>query len=255
MPGKSSKSKNSEGSTIHAAIVARKGQIWATIISGIFLVIVATITSNWWGKWVFSPPKSFVISVRNKDTEKAVSRATIRLESEGVPPKTQISDTNGIAQFRVDDPKKEVHIWIEANGFEGVNLRVIPSDIDVRLNPMKNIIPAVSPPLEESPPGKSTSQKGTGPKVTGTTPKPAQREEVKPEEKDSASKFSENLNKAKAFFRMERWERAAYYFNEASKYVDESQVEVSKLITAKSHYEHKGYRDAARTFNELFSKF
>jgi hypothetical protein len=64
----------------------------------------------------------------------------------------------------------------------------------------------------------------------------------------------ENLRHARAFFAIGQWKSAADYFYEAAKCVDESQVDNSKLIVAKSHYEHSGFEDAAIAFERLFSK-
>jgi len=64
----------------------------------------------------------------------------------------------------------------------------------------------------------------------------------------------ENLRHARAFFAIRQWKSAADYFYEAAKCVDESKVDNSKLMVAKSHYEHSGFEDAAVAFERLFSK-
>jgi len=64
----------------------------------------------------------------------------------------------------------------------------------------------------------------------------------------------ENLRHARAFFAIGQWKSAADYFYEVARCVDESQVDNSKLMVAKSHYEHRGFEDAAVAFERLFSK-
>ncbi|OLD27720.1 MAG: hypothetical protein AUJ04_03365 [Acidobacteria bacterium 13_1_40CM_3_55_6] len=83
---------------------------------------------------------------------------------------------------------------------------------------------------------------------------PADRVEAKRAEANLTSRLKENLHRAKAFFDIGQWKSAADYFYEASKYVDKTQVDGSKLILARSHYEHGGYQEAAVAFNNLFSK-
>ena len=80
--------------------------LFAAIITGVFVVGAATVTAGWWSKLIFGSPKTFVVTVRNTASEKPLRGAKIRLESEGVPPIEKFSDSNGSAQFRIDDPKK-----------------------------------------------------------------------------------------------------------------------------------------------------
>jgi hypothetical protein len=82
----------------------------------------------------------------------------------------------------------------------------------------------------------------------------AEREGARIAEASLTSKFKESLKKARTFFELGQLEIAAEYFYEASKYVDESQVDGSKLAVARSHYEHGGLGEAAAAFNSLFSK-
>ena len=67
--------------------------------------------------------------------------------------------------------------------------------------------------------------------------------------------FRENLRKAKIYFEMEKWEIAANYYFEATKYTDSTQVNIQELIIAKSEYDHNGYKNASLKYNEIFSKF
>jgi hypothetical protein len=83
----------------------------------------------------------------------------------------------------------------------------------------------------------------------------AEREQAKQAQANLAGKFNDNLKTARAFYEAGQWEIAAKYFYEASKYVNETQVEGRNLAAAKSHYEHGGYREAADAFKNLFSKF
>jgi hypothetical protein len=85
-------------------------------------------------------------------------------------------------------------------------------------------------------------------------PTEAERESARRAEANLTSKLNENLKKARTYFELGQLEIAAEYFYEASKYVDESQVDGSKLAVARSHYEHGGKREAAGAFNSLFSK-
>jgi hypothetical protein len=71
---------------------------------------------------------------------------------------------------------------------------------------------------------------------------------------DLPCELGENLRHARAFFAIRQWKSAADYFYEAAKCVDESQVDNSKLMAARSHYEHSGFEDAAVAFERLFSK-
>jgi hypothetical protein len=64
----------------------------------------------------------------------------------------------------------------------------------------------------------------------------------------------ENLKNARAFLAIHQWASAANYFYQVSKCIDDSQVDNSELVVAKSHYEHNGFEDAAIAFNHLFSK-
>lgn len=83
----------------------------------------------------------------------------------------------------------------------------------------------------------------------------ADREMAKVAEASLTGKFRHKLKTARAYFDIGRFENAAESFYEASKYVDESQVDSQKLAIAKSHFEHGGYREAAVAFNNLFSRF
>ncbi len=82
-----------------------------------------------------------------------------------------------------------------------------------------------------------------------------EREEARRAEDSMVSKFREILTRARAYYNAKSWELAAYYFNEASGYLDEAHIDRSKLQAAKSHYEHKGYYEAATAFNSLLSDF
>jgi hypothetical protein len=83
----------------------------------------------------------------------------------------------------------------------------------------------------------------------------ADRDMAKVAEASLTIKFRDKLKTARAYFDIGRFENAAENFYEASKYVDESQVDSQRLAIAKSHFEHGGYREAAVAFNNLFSKF
>ncbi len=142
MPNKVSQPKKREDPITRAAWISVRG----SVIVGICTLVAATIAAGWWR--LSRSPKSLVVSVRNTVTESVIRGANVRLESEGVPPTTQSSDTNGIVQFRLDEPKKEVHIWIEADGFEKGDWQIVPADtgnFNARLIPTSNSV-APSPP-------------------------------------------------------------------------------------------------------------
>jgi hypothetical protein len=84
---------------------------------------------------------------------------------------------------------------------------------------------------------------------------PTEREDAKRGAETLTDTLKANLSNARKYYGVGRWQEAAYYFNEASKFVSSAEVSSAALALARSDYEHGGYEDAARSFNSLFSKF
>lgn len=167
-------SKKDSSATVRATTTDNKWKLVTAVISGIFVVVAATITSGWW----FNSSKSFKVTVRNRATQAPIEYAEIKLESEGKPTRSMFTDTNGVVLFPAEGLKKEIRIWVEAKGFEKMNMQAISSDggIEISLNSAGNdnhITPlTTSPTLEPGPTGRSTNQKETPLKV---------RDKAKPE--------------------------------------------------------------------------
>lgn len=84
---------------------------------------------------------------------------------------------------------------------------------------------------------------------------PTERDEARRGAERLTDKLKATLSQARAFYGVGRWKEAAYYFNEASKFVSSAEINSAALALARSDYEHGGYEEAARSFNSLFSKF
>jgi hypothetical protein len=84
---------------------------------------------------------------------------------------------------------------------------------------------------------------------------PTEREDAKRGAEVLTNKLRFNLSQARNFYEVGRWREAAYYFNEASKFVSSGEVDAAALELARTDYEHGGFQDAARSFNSLFQSF
>lgn len=84
------------------------------------------------------------------------------------------------------------------------------------------------------------------------------------EERDAAKRaernvaFRENLNNANAFYTIARWQEADSSFYKASLAVDSTLLtkeDKNKLTAAKIFMETKSFKDAAKKYNDVFSRF
>lgn len=113
-----------------AEITSRRtllGVISAAAIAALAAILAAVINSSGsFTKLTTSPPPfSFTGRVINKNTEERIRGVKVSLEAETVPP-IAYTDSEGIFSFPLADPRKEIHLWIETEGYEYFDLRVIP---------------------------------------------------------------------------------------------------------------------------------
>lgn len=140
---KDSNTPDSEPAVQAAKITSRRtliGSIVAACITAIAAISVS-MTNNCGS--VLKPvpssnPLSFTGRVTNKKTEEKIRGAKVSLEGESVP-SVAYTDTEGIFSFPLNDVSKEIHLRIEADGYENFDLRITPSKNqgiqDVRIAP------------------------------------------------------------------------------------------------------------------------
>ena len=153
MPKTTRKPRNPQDDpAVIAAKVNRSGTIRNGIIAGAFAVLVAIIgLSNKSCDQETKPPggkEKLVIKVLDKATGKSIGGAKVSLESSDVPP-VNTTDSNGVISFPISDPKKELRIRVEADGYEkDFNLRITPANItgtqEIRLAPLASPSPTVT---------------------------------------------------------------------------------------------------------------
>src|SRR5262245_26972886 len=113
---------------IIAAWINRGGTIRNGLIAGAAAVLVAVIglTNRSCDQRPKPEQEKLVIKVMDKATGKNIVGAKVSLEGSDVPP-VNTTDSNGIISFYVGDPKKELRIRIDADGYEkDYNLRITP---------------------------------------------------------------------------------------------------------------------------------
>ena len=122
--------KPKEDSTIKAALIARKGQIFVGLIAFIGVVIAATITAGWWA----NSSKRFLVVVKDKSksSENNLYRAKVSINGEGAGVgQSDFTDKEGRVTFTLTDPKKELRVVVEREGFENDDQRIVPADINL----------------------------------------------------------------------------------------------------------------------------
>ncbi|MFL6335357.1 MAG: carboxypeptidase-like regulatory domain-containing protein [Pyrinomonadaceae bacterium] len=180
MPRKATYRQNlKDDASVKSALISRKGTIIIAVIAAIGTVFAAFIT-----KW---PSKSseqsqrtgtykYVGRVLDQVTGRNIKAAKISLEGSGEVPAVAFTDSEGVFSFPVEDPKQEIHLRIEAAGYESFDLGVVPAGISgiqiIHLTPLPSPIPAqpvqtVSPPPGAQPPIlKSTEDTNHNPGAT-----------------------------------------------------------------------------------------
>jgi hypothetical protein len=113
-----------------------KAAIIAAVISALALLLVGWLQYK-------SKPKAaskFVGRLQDSNTETPVGNAKVSLEIQDVPP-VVYSDSEGIFSFPLSDGIAELHLRIEANGYEKYDQRIGRSSVfgiqDIRLVPIK----------------------------------------------------------------------------------------------------------------------
>lgn len=135
--------KPKEDSTLKAAIIDNKGKV----ILAMGAIIAATITAGWWSGWVPNPSKRLLVVVKDKSklSENTLYRAKVSLNGEGAGVgQSDFTDKEGRVTFTLSDPKKELRVFVEREGFENDDQRIVPADINLfkefLLNPAKKEI-------------------------------------------------------------------------------------------------------------------
>jgi hypothetical protein len=160
MPKTTRKPRNPQDDpAVIAAQVNRSATIRNGLIAGAFAVLVAIIgLTNRACDQQTKPPtdkEKLVIKVLDKATGKSIGGAKVSLESSDVPP-VNTTDSNGVISFPISDPKKELRIRVEADGYEkDFNLRITPANItgtqEIRLTPLASPSPAATATQTPSP--------------------------------------------------------------------------------------------------------
>lgn len=136
---------------VRAAFVTRKGTITVAVIAGFATVIAAIIGLA--GKWNEKPPgvekEKLIVKVVDKTNGKAIGNAKVSLEATGVFA-VNSTDSEGVISFPIAEPKKELRLRVEADGYEqNFNLRVTPADIvgaqEIRMTPIAKPSPTMTP--------------------------------------------------------------------------------------------------------------
>lgn len=160
MPKSTRKPQNPENDpAILAAKINRSGIIRNGFIAGAFTVLVAIVglTNRSCDQQPQPDPdkKKLVIKVLSKTPDRSISGAKVSLEGGDVP-SLDTTDSNGVISFSISNPKKEMRIRVEANGYENFNLRIIPANIigtqEVQLTPLASPSPAITAAITTQPP-------------------------------------------------------------------------------------------------------
>jgi hypothetical protein len=145
MPKSTKKPRNLEDDpAVLAARINRSGTIRNGFIAGVAALLVAIVGLT--NRFCDQQPKpepdkeKLVIKVLDKTTGRSIGGAKVSLESGDVPP-VNTTDSNGVISFPISNPKKELRIRIDADGYEkDFNLRITPASIigtqEVRLTPL-----------------------------------------------------------------------------------------------------------------------
>lgn len=115
-----------------------------------------------------TPLPSFTGRIFEERTDKAIRKAKVSLEGEGVPPYTY-TDSEGTFAFPATDPNKEITLRIDAVDYEQYVVRVIPA----KYTGIKIIYMTPKPPpntLPSNSPTRAPGQKKPSPPVGGTPP-------------------------------------------------------------------------------------
>lgn len=122
--------KSKEDPTVKAAFINRKGAIIAALFTLTGVVIAATINAGWWS----NSSKRFVVLVKDKSrsSENNLYRAKVSINGEGSGVgQSEFTDKEGRVTFNLTDAKKELRIFVEREGFESDDQRIIPADINL----------------------------------------------------------------------------------------------------------------------------
>ncbi|MFN0084765.1 MAG: carboxypeptidase regulatory-like domain-containing protein [Blastocatellia bacterium] len=115
--------------TVEAAKITGNRAMLATILAAVITALgaLSVALTNQCGAGVKpSPtPVAFTGRVSNRKEEK-IRGAKVSLEGEGVPV-VVTTDSEGVFSFRLNDPDKEIHLRIEADGYQNADLRVVPA--------------------------------------------------------------------------------------------------------------------------------
>lgn len=137
-----------EEAAVRAAFITRRGTIIAGTIAAVAAITVAVI--NWTnGKLPVAEKERLTVKVVDKINGKAIGGATVSLEASGVSA-VNSTDSLGVIFFPIADPKKELRLRVEADGYEQkFNLRVTPADIvgaqEIGLAPIAKPSPTTTP--------------------------------------------------------------------------------------------------------------
>ncbi len=136
---------------VRAALITGKRMIIVAVIAGFATVIAAIIGLA--GKWNEKPPvtekEKLIVKVVDKTNGKAIGNAKVNLEASGVFA-VNSTDSEGVISFPIAEPKKELRLRVEADGYEqNFNLRVTPADIvgaqEIRMTPIAKPSPTMTP--------------------------------------------------------------------------------------------------------------
>lgn len=152
MPRKATyRQASKDDASVKSALISRKGTIIVAAIAAIGTVFAAFI-AKWPGKNSEQLQQTgaykYVGRVLDQVTGNNIRAAKISLEDGGEVPAVAFTDSEGVFSFPISDPKKEIHLRIEAAGYEKFDLRVVPSSISgiqvIKLTPSSSPIPAQS---------------------------------------------------------------------------------------------------------------
>jgi hypothetical protein len=160
MPKSTKKSRNPDDDpAVLAARINRSGTIRNGFIAAAAGVLVAIVGLT--NRFCDQQPKpgsdkeKLVIKVLDKTTGRSIGGAKVSLEGGDVPP-VNTTDSNGVISFPISNPKKELRIRIDADGYEkDFNLRITPASIigtpEVRLTPLASPSPGATAAITTQP--------------------------------------------------------------------------------------------------------
>jgi hypothetical protein len=145
---------------IVVAVIAASATIFAAIISR-WSVITHETPRNETSKYVGK--------IVNKTTGDAVRTAKASLEGKGEVPAVTFTDSEGVFSFPLKDTRTEIHIRVEADGYDKFDLVVVPlNNAGIQLIPLTPL-PSSARPIPSASPPKSHSDESSNNNLTTAT--------------------------------------------------------------------------------------